>query len=251
MNRISLIIKQRVFGIIFIVIAVIGGIFIFWYISNLKARISEGTGYKEIFVAGTNVKKGEEVTEELIKIQKIPENIFSEKFVIEKNNILGRKVAENISEGEIITIDKLEGMESGEDLNPGFSSYIPYQLRAVSIPVNFYGDKSLIRPGDRIDIISTCYEPESGAIYSYTVLSEKEVVLIRSDLEGSFSGEKNGSGDLLADSIFDSSSVDPGYTNLLIMTFYLDALEVEEVFLALEKGVLNLSICSGSYSRSR
>ena len=99
MNRISLIIKQRVFGIIFIVIAVIGGIFVFWYISSLKAGISEDTGYMEIFVAGADVKKGEEVTEGLIKAQSIPENIFSEKFVIDKNDILGRKAAENIFEG--------------------------------------------------------------------------------------------------------------------------------------------------------
>ena len=142
-------------------------------------------------------------------------------------------------------------MGLSEDSNPGFSSYIPYKLKAVSIPVNFYGDRSLIRPGDRIDIISTCYEPGSGIIYSNTVLSEKEVVLIRNDLDGNFSGEKNSSGDLLVDSIFDSSPVDPGYTNQMILTFYLDASEVEEVFLALEKGVLNLSICSGSYPKGR
>lgn len=249
MNRISLIIKQRIFGIIFIIIAVIGGIFVFWYISNLKAKISEDAGYREIFVAGADVKKGQEVTEELIGMQKIPENIFSEKFVIDKNKILGRKVTENILEGEIITIDKLEGMESGDGLSPGFSSCIPYQLRAVSIPVNFYGDRSLIRPGDRVDIISTCYEPESGVIYSDTVLSEKEVVLIRNSPEGSRSGEENGSGDFLVDSIFNSSSVDQGYANMLIMTFYLDVSETEEIFLVLEKGVLNLSICPVSYTQ--
>jgi Flp pilus assembly protein CpaB len=251
MNRISLIVKQRMLGIIFIIIAVVGGVFIFWYISNLKSKISEDVGYKQIFITRDDIKEGEEFTEELIEMQKVNENIFSENFIIDKDDILGKKAAENIMKGDIITVNKLEGMDSSDSLSTGFSSYIPYKLRAVSVPVSFYGDKSLIRTGDRVDILSTYYEPDSGAIYSDIVLSEKEIVLIKSDPEGNFSVEENSSGEFLIDSIFESSSVDPGYANTLILTFYLDCLEAEEVFSALEKGVLNLSICPRSYTQNR
>lgn len=250
MNRITLIIRQKIFSIMFIIIAIIGGIFIYWYISNLKARVSEDTEYKQIFVAGDDIRHGEEITEESIKIQRISENIFSEKYITDKDKVLGKKVMEDIMEGEIITVDKLEGMEYDDGLNSGFSSYIPDQLRAVSIPVNFYGDKSLISTGDKVDIISTYYEPESRVLYSSTVLSEKEIVLIISDLKENFSGEEYGSSSILADSFFDSSSVNTDYTNLIILTFYLDVSEAEEVFLALERGLLNLSICPVGSIRS-
>ncbi len=250
MNRITLIIRQKIFGIIFIIIAIIGGIFIFLYISNLKARVSEDMEYRQIFVASDDIGQGEEITEESIKMQRISGNMFSEKFVIDKDKVLGKKVIEDIMEGEIITVDKLEVTEYDNGSNYGFSSYIPDQLRAVSIPVNFYGDKSLIRTGDKVDIISTYYEPESGVIYSNTVLSEKEVVLIKSGLNESYSGEEYESGSILTGSFFDNSSAYPDYTNLIILTFYLDVSETENVFLALERGLLNLSICPGGSNRS-
>jgi Flp pilus assembly protein CpaB len=247
MNRLSLILRQRIIGIIFIVIAVIGGVFIFWYISNLKSRISENTGYRQIFTTKVDISEGEEFKEELIELQKINENIFSEGFVADKDDILGKKAAENIMKGDIITFDKLEGSGSGDGPRTGFSSYIPYKSRAVSVPVNFYGDKSLIRAGDRVDIISTYYETDSGDIYSDVVLSGKEIVLISSDPGEGLSVDVNTSGGFLVDSIFESSSIDPGYANILILTFYLDCLEAKEIFSALEKGALNLSICPINY----
>lgn len=234
-------------GIIFIVVAVIGGVFIFWYISGLKSNISENTEYRQIFITRVNIEEGEEFSEELIELQKINENIFSDSFVVEKDDILGKKAAENIMKGDIITFDKLEGMESSEGLKTGFSSYIPYKTRAVSMPVNFYGDKSLIRAGDRVDIISTYYKTDSGDIYSDLLLSEKEIVLISSDTYEDSSVEGKNGGGFLVDSIFENSSIDPGYANILILTFYLDCMEAKEVFSALGKGVLNLSICPSNY----
>ena len=94
MNRISLIIKQRMLSIIFIIIAVIGGILVFWYVSNLKTKIPEDTGYNQIFIAKTDIKKDEEITGELIEAQKIPGNIFSEKFIMDEDKISSGKYDE-------------------------------------------------------------------------------------------------------------------------------------------------------------
>jgi len=243
MNRISLIIKQRMLSIIFIIIAVIGGIFVFWYVSNLKAKISEDTSYNQIFIAKTDIKKDEEITGELIEAQKIPGDIFSEKFIIDEDKILGKKAASDILEGEIIRKDKLGGVNSNNYFDLSFSSYIPYDLRAVSIPVSFYGDKLLLEEGDRVDLISTYYEQENSILYSETVLSEKEIILISSSPEESYSSGENDSGGFLTGSMFNGSQVNSNYGKLVIITFYLSKSEVEEVFLALERGVLNLSIC--------
>jgi len=245
MNRISLIIKQRMLSIIFIIIAVTGGIFVFWYVSNLKAKISEDTSYNQIFIAKTDIKKDEEITGELIEAQKIPGDIFSEKFIIDEDKILGKKAASDILEGEIIRKDKLEGggVNSDNYFDLSFSSYIPYDLRAVSIPVNLYGGKSLLEEGDRVDLVSTYYEQENSILYSETILSEKEIILINSSLEESCAGDENDSGGFLPVSMFNGSQVDSNYRKLVIITFYLSKSEVEKVFLALERGVLNLSIC--------
>ena len=48
----------------------------------------------------------------------------------------------------------------------------------------------------------------------------------------------------LLDSVPDDSLVNPYYENTLVITFYLTVSEAEEAFLAIEKGVVNLSICS-------
>lgn len=243
MNRISLIIKQRMLSIIFIIIAVIGGIFIFWYVSNLKMKISEDTSYNHIFIAKTDIKKDEEITGELIEAQKIPGNIFSEKFIMDEDKILGKKATSDILEGEIIRKDKLGGVNSNNYFGLRFSSYIPYDLRAVSIPVNFYGDNSLLEEGDRVDLISTYYEQENRILCSETVLSEKEIILIGNSVEESYSSGENYSEDFLLGSIFTGSQVNSNYGRLLIITFYLSKTEAEKVFLTLERGVLNLSIC--------
>ncbi len=245
MNRISLIIKQRMLSVVFIIIAVTGGIVVFWYIGNLKEKIPENIDCNVVFVAGTNIRKGEEIMGESIEAQKIPANIFSGKFIIDKDEIIGKKATVDISEGEIITKEKLEGVDSSNDFSSTFSSYIPYDLRSVSIPVNFYGDESLLEAGDSIDLISTYYEQESGILYSETVLSEKEIILIgnSNSLGESYSEDENDRGSFLLDPVIASGSASSNYGNLLIITFYLSKSEVEEVFLALERGVINLSVC--------
>ena len=45
------------------------------------------------------------------------------------------------------------------------SSSIPYGLRAISLPISFFGDISSIREGDRVDIISVFYDPDSNQLY--------------------------------------------------------------------------------------
>ncbi len=245
MNRISLIVKQKIISIILLIAAVLGGIIIFWYISGLKEKIPENIDYNPIFVARINIKKGDEITGESIEEQKITGNVFSEKFIMDKDKIIGEKVINDISKGEIITEDILEGMDSDGGFNFNFSSYIPYDLRAVSIPVSFYGDRSLLEEGDRIDLISVYYDEGSGSLYSKTVLSEKEIILLDSNPEDSNSGNENDTGNFLMDPVITDSRVDSNYGNLLIITFYLKRAETEEVFLALERGVINISVCPG------
>ena len=243
MNRMSLIIRQKILSIVFIIISLAGGVSIFFYINDLKENIPENISYNQIFIARADIRKNEEIAAELLEEQKIPANIFGDKFIVDKNEIIGKTTAVDILEGEIITKDKLKGKSSGNGFNLSFSSYIPYDLRAVSIPVNFYGNKSLIKEGDKVDLISTYYEPASSVLYSETLLTEKEVILIESNLKGSYPENEGGNESFMLGSVADSGLLDSYSGNSLVITFYLSKSEAEEVFMATERGTVNLSIC--------
>jgi Flp pilus assembly protein CpaB len=184
MNRLNLIIRQKIFSIIFILISVLGGVFIYWYINNLKSKIPENMQYQEVFVAKNDIKKGEKISKDLLEKQKLPEHIFSEKFVLSEDQILGKEAASDILKGEIIYIDEIKGVNLSYAHNLKFSSYIPKNLRAVSVPINYFGDKvfnAVIR--DNISLAEAPsfgktifeYKPESHGASDYLALS-KEIV---------------------------------------------------------------------------
>ncbi|MEA2016628.1 MAG: RcpC/CpaB family pilus assembly protein [Actinomycetota bacterium] len=246
MNRISLILRQRLAGIIFVIVALAGGIFIFWYISGLKEKIPENASYNHVFIAETDIRKEEEIKDGLIKMKKIPSDIFSGKFVMDKDRIIGKRVTADILKGEIITEDKLEEGEYTDGISLGFSSYIPDGLRAVSIPVNFYGDRSLINEGDRIDLISTYYVQEDGNLYSETIIAGKEIILIGSGHEEDYESSGSDGKNFIFGQADGGGLTDTYYREHPVITFYLTKTEAEEVFKAAERGVLNLSICAGN-----
>ncbi|MCL5072270.1 MAG: RcpC/CpaB family pilus assembly protein [Actinobacteria bacterium] len=135
---------------------------------------------KDIFTAAYDIESGQIIKEELLEKKKIPENIFNEKFIIDKSQILNKKAADNINKGEIISKDKIEGSQT-ENVYLRFSTYIPEGLRATSIPINYYGDVSLIRVGDKVDLISTYYDKSMEQLITEVVLNEKEVIFIQNN----------------------------------------------------------------------
>ncbi len=241
MNRVSLILRQKIVGIVLIITAALGGIFVFWYINNLKSGVLEGVT-KTVFITTRDIRQGEELTFEMFEEQKISNNIFIERFITDQEQISGRTALTDILKNEIITADKLEGSEFEDSIDLRFSAYIPDGLRAISIPVKYYGDHGLISSGDRVDIISTYYTPDEDKLYSETILSGKEIILI-SNAPG-IKGDEGLSGeeDYLFGSIIGQNTGDYEQGKLIVITFYLEPYDVETIFLALDRGLLNLSI---------
>ena len=246
MNRLSLILRQKLFTIIFIIVSIFGGVFVFWYLNSLKTGGTQDFAGKNIFTAATDIESGQVIGEELLEMKKIPENIFNEKFIIDKSQILDKKAAGNINKGEIISKDKIEGSQA-ENVYLRFSAYIPEGLRATSIPVNYYGDVSLIRVGDNVDLISTYYDKSGEQLISEVVIGEKEIIFIQnSDGSSSTTNPDNQAKESKNDFLFGGiSGQDSGssLSNLIVLTFYLLPAEVENIFLALDRGAINISIC--------
>ena len=246
MNRLSLILRQKLFTIIFIIVSIFGGGFVFWYLNGLKTGGAQDFAGKDIFTAATDIESGQVIGEELLEMKKIPENIFNEKFIIDKSQILDKKAAGNINKGEIISKDKIEGSQA-ENVYLRFSAYIPEGLRATSIPVNYYGDVSLIRVGDNVDLISTYYDKSGEQLISEVVIGEKEIIFIQnSDGSSSTTNPDNQAKESKNDFLFGGiSGQDSGssLSNLIVLTFYLLPAEVENIFLALDRSAINISIC--------
>lgn len=240
MNRISLIIKQKFMPIVFILIAFAGSIMIYFYISHLKNSMALEAFSNEVFIAGEEIAKGTVIKEEMIVHQPISKNIFSSNFINDESIIIGYQAKDTILKGEIISREKINGAQESSGPGLRFSSYIPIYKKAATVPVTYWGDISLISDGDKIDVISTYYEKDTGNLKSEIVLSSKEIIII-SNQQGQ--DDKNtGKNSGLA--ILSTDPVTKGAGSIIYITFYLDEEETGKIFAALEKGNLNIALCS-------
>ncbi len=257
MNRINLIIRQKIFIIAIILMLIFAGFLIYWYLSSSRSDKQNITGNIDIYTSRVEIKAGTQITKDMVEKKGIPENIFNQKFITDVGEITGKITAQDIVKGEIISSDKIQGVENIKDSNYlAFSSYIPSGFRAVSIPVNYYGEKSLLNIGDKVDLISTIYEKTTDSLMSQTILWEKEIILIdgknSSNVTENITGrqENNGMANELPalDSILQTGANAGSKSDNCILTIYLKPQEVEKVFLALQTGTINLSICPKNIS---
>ena len=106
---------------------------------------------------------------------------------------------------------------------------------------------SLIRVGDKVDLISTYYDKSGEQLISEVVIGEKEIIFIQnSDGSSSTTNPDNQAKESKNDFLFGGiTSQDSGssLSNLIVLTFYLLPAEVENIFLALDRGAINISIC--------
>lgn len=241
MNRVSLIFKQKFISIIFIIIALIGGVLIYFYISNIRSSSAEDTYSKEVLIAKEEISKGFEIQIEMIGRQKISSNIFSNNFVSNESEIIGKEVKDTILKGEIISRDKITGIDDLSDKNLKFSTYIPLNKKAATIPITYWGDVSLINIGDKVDVISTYYEKDSSNLKSEIVLGEEEIIIISKRLTQSDENKTQNSGLSILSS--DTGGI-KDESKILYLTFYLSEEEITAIFGAIEKGNLNIALCS-------
>ena len=240
MNRASLIFKQKFISILFIILAIAGSILIYFYILNIKSSVPEDSNSNEVLTADEEIRAGIVITKEMIGKQKISKNIFSNNFISDENGIIGKQAVDTILKGEIISTQKIEGIDESIDKNLKFSTYIPIFKKAATIPVTYWGDASLICVGDKIDVISTYYEKDSSNLKSEIVLAGKEIIIISGQENQDNENKENNS----ALSILSTDTVLTSESQIIYFTFYLNEEEIKKVFEAIQKGNLNIAICS-------
>ena len=154
------------------------------------------------------------------------------------------------AESEIDINDQDVATIKDEILDDGYSKIIPSGMKAVNIPVSFFGDCSVLDVGDRVDIISTYYDMEIGRLHSEKIISAKEIIMLET---GGVSGMENkmslGGSIIPEDMPVPGTAIDMG--NILVMTFFLKDEEILTSFTALEKGILYLALCPGNMETGR
>ncbi|MCE5329814.1 SAF domain-containing protein [bacterium] len=244
----NLFMKEKIITIVFLIIAFIGGILIFIFIKDLGEGDKFQGDFNEVLIAKQRIEPGSQIQMEDIEKQKISKSIFSDSFIEEFEKIKDKTVIETIEAGEIITYEKFKDMNKDSKKTFTFSSYIPVGKKAVTIPVSYFGDLSMLNTGDKVDIISSYYCQEDDSLKTETIISGEEIILF-CDNEANISSENSypdnemNSGQFpVLD--FTAKNLGSDYSEKLIITFYLNSKETESLFASLERGVLYMSICS-------
>ncbi|MDZ7837423.1 MAG: Flp pilus assembly protein CpaB [Actinomycetota bacterium] len=232
-NRATLIIKQKILAILFLSAAAAIGIFMFWYINNLRSKIPQNENLQKVVIAGRDIAAGQIIQDSMVQVQGIPSAISSERAIRDPEKVVGEECLKDISRGEIIYSEFISGQSPGS--SSGYSSYIPQGKRLVTVPVTFYGPFELLQPGQNIDMVSVYYQQASGDMVPQTVISRKEIVMV--------SRGQDNPGQNQEWFIEDSQVPEPSGSTGCVVSIYVTGQEAETVFLALERGTINLSLC--------
>ena len=119
-----------------------------------------------IFVAMENVPMGDPLTAQVLKLEEWPKNNVPPGALTKIEDVEGRRPKTPIYKGSPILEDQLLGQGAAEE---GAGGLIPTGYRVVSIKVDSVsGGASLIRPGDRVDLLVHLQSNPSKGIHETT-----------------------------------------------------------------------------------
>lgn len=123
-----------------------------WQILSSQVKKQEAElDYRQVVVAGTEIKKGAVVQRGQLEVKKIPRQ-YTPKDALEEGGAAVGKVAQSgIVPGEILTPARLSDPEDGQ---AGLAYKIPEDHRALTLTVGIEaGVAGMILPGDNVDIL--------------------------------------------------------------------------------------------------
>jgi pilus assembly protein CpaB len=143
--------------------------------SNIKGKNQSGmVAGVEVLVASKDLAVGSRITNDSVKLVRIPEASLPANVVRQKSEVLERGVVLPISAGEFILPSKLAADKAGS----GLPSLIPPGMRAVSVRVNeIVSVAGFVLPGTRVDVLLTGNPNNGGNDQQTTTVLENVAVL--------------------------------------------------------------------------
>ena len=135
--------------LIALIMAVLASFLIYIYIKQMTVKPEIKIDYINVYVAVKTLPAKYKVTDKDLKLVKVTKEYLNPQAVLNKEDIIGKRLNDRIIEGEQILKDRLI-----DENNAGLIFNIPNGKRAVSININPQNAVSnLIKPGDYLDVI--------------------------------------------------------------------------------------------------
>ncbi len=143
--------------------------------SKLKGKSQPGLAAgADVVVAAKDLSVGSKVTNDSLKLVRIPEAAIPPTAIRQKTEVLERGVILPIAAGEFILPSKLAADKAGS----GLPSLIPPGMRAVSVRVNeVVSVAGFVLPGTRVDVLLTGTPGNGGTDQRTTTVLENVAVL--------------------------------------------------------------------------
>lgn len=170
-----------------------------WLERQAEARLNEIENQRtdspaveltSVVVATEQLRFGEDIPAEKLKLvswpkDAVPESAFST--IEELTGENARKVINLIEPGEPVLATKV----TGDDRHAGLAGIISEGMRAVTIPVDLVnGVGGFVMPGDRVDIVLTKRDRDSGDQDARIIMDNVKVLSIDQDADRASDGAK-------------------------------------------------------------
>lgn len=163
--------------VIALIVSIVGAALLAIYMRRFEEEASGGEPVK-LLVAVKPIEAGALITDEMLATRAVPRAYVEDRAVLdtERAKIIGLRVGHTVqAQQTMMWTDLAIAMEKGRSL----SSLIQPGMRAVTVRTKHNEDKgfSLIRPGDRIDVIATMPGEKQTDQRSSIVLLQNVLVL--------------------------------------------------------------------------
>lgn len=141
--------------ILAILVGLLGMFFSYYYLKKKEAQLLQGMQLKAVLVAAKDIPPKTKLTENLFKIEQIPERyMLPNAIAINKQTDIERVVSKinivPIAAGEQINMSDI--VPPSEEI--GLSVNVPPNMRAMILQINNIDVIDLLKPNDRVDVIT-------------------------------------------------------------------------------------------------
>ncbi|MBU1076704.1 MAG: Flp pilus assembly protein CpaB [Spirochaetes bacterium] len=178
--------KSKIAKIIAFFAAVFGILGFLLYLNKVEEDVALESNLKNVAVAKMYIPKYAVIKPEMIRIQQVPVKYLQPGAVTSIKELLSQERNKQyvtlvpVMEGEMILSTKI----SMPGQNTGLSVVIPSGKRAISVPISTDTDVSLIKPGNKIDLISTFADKSVYLLQNLVVLSVGNSIIGELENEG-------------------------------------------------------------------
>jgi pilus assembly protein CpaB len=207
------------------------------------APIAAG-GETLVVTASQDIPARTEITAEMVRVARVPENILLPGAFTSQDLVIGRVARIPIFAGEQLVQEKLAS--SRTDL--GLAYIVPEGLRGMAVEVDrVISPSGLVRPGDRVDIIAVVdvvyedldTERKVTVTRSFIVAQNIEVLAVEQSLQNRPVIADSASAAADDGTLVEQPEADPEGE---VVTMALSPIETQNLLLVDEKGAIRLSV---------